>query len=367
MHTRWVVSCLGLASNSLIAGSLVAGQATHVADAPTCPACRIAVDTVAILGRYEPWLREGPSSIGRDSRWRYFVTQPNRSEPPWVFDRDGKHLATLGRLGGGPGEYRGANRVLVTPGDSLVVFDQANGRMTVLSPDLQLIRGAPLTAFVFSAAWLPTSTIVVNAAVPTRERIGHPFHVFDRVGNVLRSFGDDGVANYAHDTPRLLRHLAPAGQDRFWSVTVQFRYVVEQWTSGGQLVQRFERQPSWFPRDVPISPITPTAPPTPFVGGVWLTGDGLVWVLIRIADPRWRSAIAPGPTREGRGTSTVTDRKLVYDTFIEVLDPVTGKLVASQRFDNAWHMVTQQGELIELHEDSEGKLLIYVARAELHR
>lgn len=48
-----------------------------------------------------------------------------------VFEPTGRLTARIGRSGDGPGEFRGINHVALLPGDSLAVWDLAQGRLTV--------------------------------------------------------------------------------------------------------------------------------------------------------------------------------------------------------------------------------------------
>lgn len=57
-----------------------------------------------------------------------------------VFDPEGKFLRRIGRLGGGPGEFRSLSSVSVTPSRSITVTDLALRRISVFSPDGELQR-----------------------------------------------------------------------------------------------------------------------------------------------------------------------------------------------------------------------------------
>jgi hypothetical protein len=61
-----------------------------------------------------------------------------------VIDEDGTLLATLGREGEGPGEFSGIGSVLVLPGDSVVVWDPEQQRMSVFTMAGAYARGASL-------------------------------------------------------------------------------------------------------------------------------------------------------------------------------------------------------------------------------
>lgn len=56
----------------------------------------------------------------------------------------------LGREGGGPGEYRQPDAVWPLPGDSTLLVDLGNARLTVISPDGTLGRGQPLAPGEFA-------------------------------------------------------------------------------------------------------------------------------------------------------------------------------------------------------------------------
>ena len=52
--------------------------------------------------------------------------------------------ATIGRVGGGPGEYKQPDGLFALPGDSTLLVDLGNARMTVLAPDLSFGATYPL-------------------------------------------------------------------------------------------------------------------------------------------------------------------------------------------------------------------------------
>jgi hypothetical protein len=56
------------------------------------------------------------------------------------YDAHGRHLATAGGAGAGPGEFRALASLDLLPGDSLLVLDPGTGRISVLDPDGALVR-----------------------------------------------------------------------------------------------------------------------------------------------------------------------------------------------------------------------------------
>ena len=51
------------------------------------------------------------------------------------FDADGRHLLSVGREGSGPGEFTGMGLIQRLPGDSMIVYDFMQRRITVFAPD----------------------------------------------------------------------------------------------------------------------------------------------------------------------------------------------------------------------------------------
>jgi hypothetical protein len=61
-----------------------------------------------------------------------------------VLDMSAGTADTLGRVGGGPEEYRQPDAVHRMPGDSILLVDLGNGRLTVLGPDLSFGETTPI-------------------------------------------------------------------------------------------------------------------------------------------------------------------------------------------------------------------------------
>ena len=58
-----------------------------------------------------------------------------------IFDSTGRHLATIGRRGEGPGEFRSPWRIMERPGDSLLVLDIGRGfRFNLFGPDGAFVK-----------------------------------------------------------------------------------------------------------------------------------------------------------------------------------------------------------------------------------
>jgi hypothetical protein len=57
-----------------------------------------------------------------------------------VFGADGKHRHTIGRRGGGPGEFQDLQSLSITAGDSIVVYDARLRRISILAPSGEFVR-----------------------------------------------------------------------------------------------------------------------------------------------------------------------------------------------------------------------------------
>jgi hypothetical protein len=61
-----------------------------------------------------------------------------------IFGPDGRHRATFGRSGDGPGEFRRLASLAVLAGDTLAAFDRAHQRVTLITPHGQLAGSIPV-------------------------------------------------------------------------------------------------------------------------------------------------------------------------------------------------------------------------------
>lgn len=297
-----------------------------------CGQCTIERTRVAVLGDSAgpgyvgPWYR-----IARDARGRFLVAHPaNRGEIA-VFDGTGDYVATVGREGEGPGEYKFV-RHIVPRGDTIHVFDSRLLRHTILSSDFEVLgtrrfRGDPL-----GVAVLHDTVVVYNVVIPTREGSGSPLHLMDATGRVTNSFGTAGdAASRTEFGFAGWRAIAPAGQESVWAMR-KTRYQVEKWSTDDGLLSRFVRQVDWFPphRREPMP--HPDQPPVPFVVDVHEDQRDRLWVLLGLPDPEWYEGIEKSDVPEGTGYQ-IADSSKFFDSVIEVIDAERGVVLGSGRFD----------------------------------
>jgi len=90
------------------------------------------------------------TGVARLASGELVVANGGSAEVRW-YGPDGRFLRSAGRSGEGPGEYRWMGRLLLVPGDSVLVEDGLRDRMNLYSPTGDLVRSwdiEPLQIFV---------------------------------------------------------------------------------------------------------------------------------------------------------------------------------------------------------------------------
>ena len=244
------------------------------------------------------------------------------------FGPDGRLTGVIGRAGQGPGEFGIAITPIPGPGDTLFVPDLAQARISMFGPDRALAGTLPMPFFFFVPAFvMPDGSFLVAEQIRTSESIGYPMHVVDREGRVVRSFGTD-EPQYRPDLNHILtRNVAPGRDGTVWAMAPA-RYILERWDpSTGEQLQSTRIRSDWFREST--EPYTDeTVRPLPLVVGLWEDEHGLVWTIVRDADVDW----APPPRANEHRPVDRQQYSRTYDWVIEVVDPGSGRVLASRRF-----------------------------------
>jgi hypothetical protein len=239
-------------------------------------------------------------------------------------------------------EFRWISGIAVAPGDTLYVIDRGNPHLTVVSPEYHLVRTVPQPVVVaeYEYALLGDGSLVLNGIGHSTDAYGSPFHVVEPFGGAgLRSFGyDRRLITPRSERLAIARALAPSTTvpTQFWAAP-RNRYVIERWDRDGTRDLVLERHPSWFepyPDDVQAT-VGPDARPRPRLLSLAEDSTGLVWTFILVPDRRWRAGLARRSDESHGSYYDIADYHRYYDTRIEVIDPRTARLVASERVDDA--------------------------------
>jgi len=296
------------------------------ASVPCASGCRIEfehitrvtdADDPGILNPEFTWLQETEAGT--------FVAASMDNTQIAEFGPDGRLVRVIGRAGQGPGEFLMLMTPIPGPGDTLFAADLGQGRITMFGPDRAPV-GTIVTRHVPDLP-MPDGSFLVASRIARHETIVHPIDVVDREGEVVRSFG-------AHEPFRpvldylLTREVALSRNGTVW-VMDPARYVLERWDpSTGEQLQSTPIGSDWFRES--LAPYTDRAvlPPSRVVG-LWEDEDGLVWTIVRDADADWE----PSPRANEHRPYETGERDRLFDWVVEVVDPGSGRVLASRRSD----------------------------------
>lgn len=300
----------------------------------SCRQCRIEIARAIALGDEDGpgTLDHSSSAVVRDSRGN-FILRGSYSTNLKVFDRSGRFVRTIGRDGGGPGEFKGVGDFYVLRGDTLAVFDWGTARYSLFSPDHEYLSAGPLPLSPEPGVIaLETGEFVFNYAIFSDNETGQPLHRVGRDGKLARSFGA-GTGKFRPDVPYFFsRAISPSRGSLLWSALLTNYQIDLIDARSGTTMRSLRRDVDWFPPGMAPIPRgqAGSIEPKPLIFDVVEDSTGLLWVLIGVSDPDWRSAVRPGG--DGDHVQVIDDHGY-RDTVIEVLDPENGIVLATARID----------------------------------
>lgn len=311
-------------------------DATAVAGDPACEGSLgcLHLTQHLLLGDIDgPGMIESEAGTAQmDSRGRFYV-YAEFGQDFKVFSPSGEYLKTVGRAGGGPGEFLGLSFVRPGPEDSLHMVDLLNMRWSVFSPDHEYVRSAQLGVPVYMQLHLLPDGRGLFSAPVRGELALYPLHLLDASGEHVRSFGAVPEEFESIGVDAEWRKITPAGPTSVWAAFLD-RYRIELWDAAVEDEQPkhvVERSVDWFPAGVPEA-ISLKEPPVTRLQAVRQDSAGRLLVLLHTADVRWREVVAPGAAHPN-----VTDPVRYRNSRIEMLDPESGELLASAEHDLVFH------------------------------
>lgn len=346
--------------------SVEAQPVSTVRSDQSCMECRLSVSKVAVLGSASDPVSPTQFQVGaaRDSRGRYYVAPLADLSMIGVYDTLGQLERTIGRRGAGPGEYGFIMRAEVSRGDSLLVLDVMNSRLTVLSPTYTAVRSIPMRGRYTRAFRLLGDSILVHGEVRTPAAAGFPLHVIAPNGDIIRSFGSLSPELRRDRPQRHLRHVALT-EEGAWTARLD-EYRLELWSLTGTLVRSVLREADWFKAWDYSQPHVWNSPPRPMTVDIWSDSGHVLWTMVRVPSSSWRS---PARERVGREQPMppfhVVDSNT--DTIIEAIETKSGRLIASQRFSQFFFAQSEGGLLYSLRETDDGDLRVEVWQLRLSR
>jgi hypothetical protein len=251
----------------------------------------------------------------RDRRGRY-ITASLTGGSVLLWTATGEFDRVIAQQGGGPGEVKGAFDIFVDASDSVLVRDNGR-RWTVFDPAGRFVRQLPgqFTGSHYSNTHLlPNGDILSTVAIASGAAPAY-FHVADRNGQHIRSFGDldpDDLGAFSEELLRLVSDRTEQG-----TIWVAARpgsargYHLEEWSEDGALLRSIHRNAGWFPKG-PF-PTPEGERPAGQVISLHVDQAGLLLVLSSVPQPGWR----PGPT------------PAIWELHYEVIHPDRGMVLVS--------------------------------------
>jgi hypothetical protein len=304
-----------------------------------------------------------PSAVSRDSRGRYFVAVPHQL--PLVFDANGRFLQSIGRLGDGPNEYRKVVRILVGAGDTLYLVDQWASRITVLSPELRLLRSIAVREYD-NAVLLTDGVILATSDLSTSLR-------FDRVspdGQLLPPYADPGPPCITQELcwRRLARALSSAPDGGFWAARRFHRYELERRSRTGSLVRVVRPVATWYSSYDSVTRTGPRVAPQASIAGLWEDSGRNLWVVGNTADSSWQDARWEQPIRrEGVLVQAPVSADELLDGIIDVIDSQSGEVLWRRRIPQRIDGVARAGAVYSIGQDKDGFYIVRVFEVSLVR
>lgn len=106
-----------------------------------------------------------------------------------VFDKNGKHIRTFGKMGQGPGEIQSPSRMYLVAGKEILIYDVGNSRLSYYSPEGKCLREISTGKHIFSRA-IPDSkgNIITQLFVPG-DKLIYEIKKFDSDLNPIVTIG----------------------------------------------------------------------------------------------------------------------------------------------------------------------------------
>jgi hypothetical protein len=244
-----------------------------------------------------------------------------------IYTRAGELERTFGREGQGPGEYQAWTNPYRGPADSLSIIDMMMSRRTLIDGTGAPLRSHRLPTRFRRATFLGTK-LIVQADVPTPEKIGFPLHEVDpNNGEIIRSFGEVEV----YQDPALdgYRIVTPAGDSGLW-VAPPNELAFDFYDGELNKMRTLQIEADWFAPHRSSPGVSYDVRPDPRTIAAWQSEEGLLWVLVRVADAEWEPRKPPAV----EAPPSVEESRKAADWVLAVIDPAKGVQLAAVQFDS---------------------------------
>jgi hypothetical protein len=314
-----------------------------------------------------------PSYTLLDSRGHFWLVFDNAL--PMIFAADGSFVASVGRIGQGPLEFR-SPRIAMQAGDSVAIYDRIQG-IVVVGPDGRPTRSIRQRdpAYLADAITLDwPGRVVMSGRGRNSDSFGWPLHLVDLSADsvrILRSFGLDSgaVAGTTSDQIRAsARRLGGSSGGGFLAADRYLKFRIVRWSRDGALLSQIRRVSQLVPDGSDGMPGGPDLAPKPYVVDADEDASGSIWILARVPGTAWRKAwkdvsLPNVPTdMPAELLPAPTD---LYDTLIEVIDPHEGTVVWRERMPGYGVQILRDHRVVMYRESAEGVPFIEILSVRL--
>ena len=326
------------------------------------PACAVVLDEAVRLGHIDDPGTVGPESqITQVASGDFLVADWENGAQIMVYGPDGRYRESIDRQGEGPGEFSdpGLGKLRPAPGGGVLIMDLGTQRITHLSADWSFV-GTTQIRGLFPLNFVPDTPgpgFVVGGWGRTDDgQFAAVAEHLDADGVVRETIAkvptDRGMNNF------FFAPMAVDDEGRVWR-SLPIKYAVEVWDAASpESSLRLEGRPDWFTPGPPAEGYPEEAPSPSVILGL-RHRDGLLWIVTLVADDGWREAVA-NPV-----VGVDTDLNRAMDTVVEVVDPVTGALVARSVLDDLLFLTGDGGYLFAVRDAGlVSKAALFTARLE---
>jgi hypothetical protein len=321
-------------------------------ESPTCSECRIRLEQNLIFSGTEAL---GGTSVvdvlRRDQRGRFYHVSAYARASLTRYSQEGIPEVQIGRQGRGPGEFQTITELMIGAGDTVYVVDYRSNGISMFNPDGEFVRTHTFDAPFNELLELQPGRLVGN---PSSGLWGQPGPVVVRIRDgSSTALGGTATSTQTRPLARV-RQLARESDTTFW-VAHADEYQIELWDTTGRVLRRFRGEPEWFTE---TQPETLEGELNPVLTDLTRDNSGLLWLVFRVRDTQWEDRAEWGP--EGApGIRSVQSRtgdwRDLHDELLEVLDPRSGVVLATQRFDQIGAGFADPEHLYTYDEDSTGR------------